>query len=106
MNEDRKTFEGKVDAQLVAWQRDLELLRIQAARGGARLREDYQSALDALDERCRAAAERINQLKAATDEAWESVKAGSEQTWAELRNGFDQTWQEVRAAYQRHASPD
>lgn len=88
MNEKRKAYEEKLDAQLNEWKAQLSQLKVKAENAQADAKIHYYKTIDTLEEKRNAAKMKLHELKTAGDEAWEGLKTGAEKTWAEVKTTF------------------
>jgi hypothetical protein len=83
MNEKRKVFYEKFDAQLDEWGAQIELLKARSATLKAGIVQDYNEALDAFQHKHAEGLTRLKELKASGDDAWDDLVAGLEKILAE-----------------------
>jgi len=83
MNENRKAFYEKFDAQLEEWGAQIGQLKARGAHAKVEFMSDYAHSLDAFQEKHAEGLARMKVLKAAGDDAWDDVKAGMEKILAE-----------------------
>jgi hypothetical protein len=88
MNDKRKAYEEKIDAQLKEWSAQIALLKAKADNAKADAKIEYHKTIDALQRKQHKAKTKLQELKTAGDEAWEDVKAGAEKAWAEVKTAF------------------
>jgi hypothetical protein len=82
MPENRRTYEGCLEAQLEQWKDDLALLRAKASRIGTDPVQ-YEEAIAALQHQHDTASFHLSSLRGASDDAWQSVKASTGKGWME-----------------------
>jgi len=90
MNEKRKAYEEKLDAQLEEWNAQIALLKARADKGKADAKIEYYKTIEALQHRKDEAGTKLHELKTAGDEAWEDLKTGAEKAWAEVKTAFNE----------------
>ena len=83
MNEKRKVFYEKFDAQLDEWGAQIELLKAKSATVKAGIVQDYNEALDTFQHKHAEGLARLRELKASGDDAWDDLVAGLEKILAE-----------------------
>jgi hypothetical protein len=88
MQDRRKAFEEKLDAQLEEWDAQITLLKAKAEKGKTEAKLEYYKAIEALQRRQNEARTKLHELKTAGDEAWEDLKTGAEKAWAEVMTAF------------------
>ena len=88
MNDKRKAYEEKFDAQLKEWSAQISLLNAKANNAKADAKIEYHKTIDALQRKQNEAKTKLQKLKTAGDEAWEDLKAGAENAWVEVKTAF------------------
>jgi len=88
MNDKRKAYEEKLDAQLKEWNAQIALLKAKAENTKADAKIDYYKTIEALEHKQDEAKTKLQELKSSGDEAWEDLKAGAENVWTELKTAF------------------
>ena len=88
MQNKRKAYEEKLDAQLKEWNAQIALLKAKAENTKADGKIDYYKTIDALQRKHDEAKTKLKELKTAGDEAWEAVKEGAEKAWAEVKTAY------------------
>jgi hypothetical protein len=88
MNDKRKAYEEKLDAQLKEWNAQITLLRAKAKNAKAGAKVDYYKTIDTLEHKQDKAKTKLQELQTAGDEAWEAVKTGAEKAWAEVKTAY------------------
>ncbi len=88
MEDKRKAYEEKLDAQLKEWNAQITLLKAKAENAKADAKIDYYKSIEALEHKHDEARTKLQELKTAGDEAWEAVKAGAEKAWAEVKTAY------------------
>jgi len=88
MNDTRKAYEEKFDAQLEEWNAQIALLKARADKGKAEAKIEYYKTIEALQRRQDEAGTKLHEMKTAGDEAWEDLKTGAERAWAEVMTAF------------------
>ena len=85
MNETRKAFEEKLDAQLKEWSAQIALLEAKANYAKADAKIDYLNSIESLHRKQREAGMKLQELKTAGDEAWGDLRTGAEKAWTEVK---------------------
>jgi len=88
MNEKRKAYEEKLDAQLKEWSAQLALLKAKAENARADVKIEYLKAVEAMLRKQNEAGKKLQELKTSGDEAWEDLKTGAEKAWAEVKTAY------------------
>ncbi len=89
MNDKRKAYEEKLDAQLKEWSAQLTLLKAKADNAKADIKIRYYETIDILQRRKDEVSHKFHELRVASDEAW-----------ADLKTGVEKAWSDAKAAYQ------
>ena len=85
MDDKRKAYEEKLDAQLREWNAQIELLKAKADHAKADAKIEYLKAIETLQGKQSEAKAKLQELKTAGDAAWEDLKIGAEKAWAEVK---------------------
>jgi len=88
VNDKRKAYEEKIDAQLEEWNAQIALLKAKADKGKAEAKIEYYKTIETLQHKQDEARTKLHELKTAGDEAWEDLKTGAEKAWAEVKAAF------------------
>jgi hypothetical protein len=88
MNDKRKAYEEKIDAQLEELNAQIALLKARADKAKAGAKIEYNKTIESLQRRQDEARAKLHELKTASDEAWEDLKTGAEKAWAEVKAAF------------------
>ena len=88
MNDKRKAYEEKLDAQLKEWSAQIALLKAKADGARADLKIDYYKTIEALQRKNDEARKKLQELKTAGDGAWEDLTIGAEKAWSEVKAAF------------------
>ena len=88
MNNERKAYEEKLEAQLKERNAQIALLRAKAENAKADAKMNYYNTIKTLEGKLDAAKAKLRDLKGSGDEAWDAVKTGVEKTWAEAKTAF------------------
>lgn len=88
MNDKRKAYEEKLDAQMEEWSAQIALLKAGADKRKAEAKIEYYRTIEALQKRQDEARAKLHELKSAGDEAWEDLKTGAEKAWDEIKTAF------------------
>ena len=78
MNDPKKEYEKKLEAQLAKWNAEIDKLQAQAEQAEAETRREYYDQIEKIRELQESARQKLSQLKNAGDEAWEDLKSGAE----------------------------
>jgi len=85
---DKERYQQELQAQLDAWQKDVEKLQSLSARVSADARVALMANIVTLQEKIAEGSAKLAELSNASDEAWASMKAGIESTWESLKSAF------------------
>jgi chromosome segregation ATPase len=88
MNDTKKGYEEKLDAQLKEWSAQIELLKAKAGNAKADAKMEYRKTIGALQAKQHEAETTLQELKNSGDEAWEDLKAGAEKAWLEVKTAY------------------
>ena len=88
MNDKRKAYEEKFDAQLSEWSAKIDLLKAKADKAKAEVKIEYYKNIEALQTKQNDAKAKLRALKSAGDGAWEDLKAGAENAWTEVKTAL------------------
>jgi hypothetical protein len=88
MNEKRKAYEEKIEAQMKEWGAQIGLLKAKADNAKADAKIEYVKTIEALQRKQNEAGKKLQELKNSGDEAWEDIKTGAEKAWAEVKTAF------------------
>jgi hypothetical protein len=88
MNDKRKAYEERLDAQLEEWNAEIALLKARADKAKAEVKIEYYKTIEALQHKQGEARTKLLELKNAGDEAWEDLKSGAEKAWDEVKAAF------------------
>lgn len=88
MQNKRKAYEEKLDAQLEEWSAQIALLKARADKAKAEARIEFNESIEALQHRQNEARVKLSELKTSGDEAWEDIKTSAEKVWDEVKAAF------------------
>lgn len=88
MNEKRKVFYEKLDAQLDEWGVQIDQLKARSATVKAGVIQDYNQALGTFQRKHAEGLVKLKELKASGDEAWDDLVAGLEKILAEGKDAY------------------
>jgi hypothetical protein len=88
MEDKRKAYEERLDAQLKEWNAQIALLKARAENAKADAKVDYYKTIEAFEHKQDKAKTKLQELKTAGDEAWDAVKTGAEKAWAEVKTAY------------------
>jgi len=78
IDETRRAFQERGEAEIARWRAELERLRTEARRTKAAVEADLKTGLDVLRKDVADAETKLHELKDIGDEAWDAAKAGVE----------------------------
>jgi uncharacterized protein YjbJ (UPF0337 family) len=79
---------GRMEAQLMQWGAELDLIEYKADRAGIVLGAEHRQGMDMLRVKHEKAKAKLEELKAASSEKWDSFKTDIETAWAECEDAF------------------
>ncbi|HUJ18598.1 MAG TPA: coiled coil domain-containing protein [Nitrospirota bacterium] len=88
MNDKRKAYEEKLDAQLKEWGAQIGLLKAKADNAKADAKIEYYKTIEVLQSKQNEAKAKLKELKTASDAAWEDLKKGAEKAWADVKTAY------------------
>ena len=88
MNDKRKAYEEKLNAQLEEWNAQIALFKARADKAKAGAKIDYYKTIETLQYKQDEVGKKLHELKTAGDEAWEDLKKGAEKAWDEVKASF------------------
>lgn len=86
---ERHAYEQKMDARLMKWDAQMQILRARAKEASADTKAAIAQELDELEERADATRKKVGDLRDASGEAWQDVKAGLENSWHALESAVE-----------------
>lgn len=89
MDDRRKAYEEKFDAQLDEWAAQIRLFKAKAASAKAEAKVEYYRTIDALQAKQSEASSKLRELKSAGDEAWEDFRKGAEKAWEDMLSAYN-----------------
>jgi hypothetical protein len=84
----KEAYLEKHEAQLRAWEAEIQKLEAKAAAANADVKIVYYEQLQALYSKRDRVREELRALKSAGAEAWGSLKTGLEDAWDDLKSGM------------------
>jgi predicted kinase len=96
MNEKRKVYYEKFDAQLDAWSAQIEVLKAKSTTIRAEIAQEYNAALDTFQVKHAEALSRLRELKASGDEAWNELVAALEKVLEEGKAAYENAASRIR----------
>ncbi len=75
----------KLSAQLVQWDRQLDILNYKADNAVAELKAEYCQEIDNLLRQRQVVELKLQEIGAASDTIWREMKEGSDDVWDEVR---------------------
>jgi len=88
MNEKRKAYYEKFDAQLDQWGAQIDQLKARSATAKAEIVQDCNQALDTFQRKHAEGLTRLKELKTSGDDAWDDLVAGLEKILAEGKAAY------------------
>jgi hypothetical protein len=81
----RTAYVEQLSAQMVEWDRQIDLLQDKAESATAEAKYEFSKAISALQLKRNQAAEKLQGISMASDDEWEDMKSGAEQIWSEVK---------------------
>ena len=75
----------KLSAQLVEWDRQLDILNYKADNAAAESKAGYRQEIDNLLRQRQAVELKLQKIGTASDATWQEMKEGSDDVWDEVR---------------------
>lgn len=94
--EDRTEYVEKLSAQMVEWDRQIELLKDRAESVSPEERYEYSGSISALQLKRDEAAAKLQGIATASDHEWQELKDGTERVWGELKSILHDAITEVK----------
>jgi hypothetical protein len=89
MNDKRKAYEEKAEAQMEEWNAELALLKAKADNAKADIKIEYYRKIEILQQKHKDIRKKLEELKNSGDDAWEDLKEGAEKAWSEVKTAFN-----------------
>jgi hypothetical protein len=84
---DSKTaYVEKLSAQLVEWDRQLDILKYEADNAAAEAKTEYCREIESLLRQRQDVELKLQKVAAASDATWQEMKEGSDDSWDEVRS--------------------
>lgn len=87
----REDYQIKADAQLLEWQAWIEQEKLNLNEHGFARTANSPRVMQRLEDSCRVARVRLEELRSAQDERWEFAKQAVEQAMIELKRALDES---------------
>lgn len=88
MDDLRKAYEKKLEAQLKEWSAQFALLQAKADNARADVGIDYHAVMLVLKQKQQEAVAKLQELRSSGDDAWGDLKAGADKAWSEISSAF------------------
>ena len=87
--ESREEYQGKMEAQLGEWGKELDKLKARADKVAADTRQGYYDEIEALRAKQASLQAKLQDLKASSDDAWGDLKKGLDHSWNEIKDSLN-----------------
>jgi hypothetical protein len=87
----KEAYQEKADAQLHEWKERIEKIKFWPVPGQPFASSDSQRAMQRLDDCCRIAQVRLDELRSARDDRWEFAKQAVERAMIDLKRALDES---------------
>lgn len=87
-DKERQAYEQKMDARLMKWDAQMQMLKARAKEAGADTKAAIAKELDELEERSDETRKKLSSLRDASGDAWRDMKTGLENSWRSLENAM------------------
>jgi len=88
--QEMQAYRERIDEQLSKMETQIEQLKSRAADLGAQSKAEFQNAMDKLQQKRAAAAQKLEELKQSGKERWEGVKTEMDQAMADLKDAYNE----------------
>ena len=85
----KDAYREKLQHQMDEWKDEMQLIKDKIGEMSAEAKINANKALDALKEKQKAAATKLEDLKDASDSVWEEAKAGLNIAWEEIKHDIE-----------------
>jgi hypothetical protein len=87
--ENREEYQGKMEAQLSEWGKEIDKLKTKADKARkADTRQGYDDEIEALRAKQASMQAKLQELKTSDGGAWGDIKEGLDHSWNELMDAF------------------
>ena len=87
--ENREEYQGKMEAQLSEWGKEIDRLKARADKAAADTRQVYYDQIEALHAAQSSMQAKLQELKTSNGGAWGDLKEGLDHSWNELKDSFN-----------------
>lgn len=84
----KEAYREKLQYQMDEWKDEIKVLKDKIGKISADQKIKAVEELEALQQKQKAASDKLAELKDASDTVWEDAKAGLELAWEEIKNGL------------------
>jgi len=84
----KEAYKQKMAAQLKEWRAQINLLEAKVENVGADMKIKHAEVMLDLQDKQRAAIDKMNELESASSEAWDQVIETSNKIWDDLKTGI------------------
>ena len=94
--EEKRSYEEKIQAQLDEWRDDIDRLKERAKHVSVESKLKYQESIDKLELRMKEGKSKLKDLAESSDDAWDSIKDGAESIWDTMKVTFREVKEKFR----------
>ncbi len=94
--EQKETYQQKIQSQLDEWRSDIDRLREKAKTATAEKKLRYQENIDKLELKMDEGKSKLKDLKESGAEAWDAVKDGADSIWDTMKATFAEVKEKLR----------
>jgi hypothetical protein len=87
--EKREEYQGKMEAQLGEWGKEIDKLQAKADKAAADTKQGYYDQIEDLRSKQAAMQAKLHELKTANESAWGDLKEGVDRSWNEIKDAFN-----------------
>ena len=84
----KKAYREKLQHQMDEWKDEIKVLKDKIGKISPDKKIKAAEELEVLQNKQKAASDKLEELKDASDTAWENAKAGLELAWEEIKHGL------------------
>jgi hypothetical protein len=87
--EKREEYQGKMEAQLGEWGKEIDKLKAKADQAADDTRKGYHDEIEDLRAKQAAMQAKLQELKTSNEGAWGDLKEGLDKSWNEIKDAFN-----------------
>jgi TolA-binding protein len=94
--EQKETYQKKIQDQLDEWRDDIDRLREKARNATAEKKLKYQENIDKLEFKMDEGKSKLKDIKESSADAWDAVKDGADSIWDTMKATFAEVKEKLR----------